>query len=119
MNWIIEKLPAWNSWIALLLYWLPLALCAYGYTVRSFQRIAKDRQRREDALTHKHSYSCYLPDITVGTLIGYVILSVAPVANLFAAIFDVAPKVFGSFIDMLGRVFDIPLVPKRDTEKTP
>lgn len=92
MQWITEHLPAWNSWIALLLYWLPLALCAYGYTVRSALKVRKDCAVREKAATQEHGL--YLPSITLGTLVGYAATTVVPVANLFAAIFDVAPAMF-------------------------
>lgn len=121
MNWITEHLPAWNSWIALLMYWLPLALCAYGYTVRSAKKFAQDRAEREAAETWKpdpakgdyQSRPIYIPGITIGTLIGYAVLTVCPVANLFAATFDVAPKVFNGFIEWCDKVLNVPLVPKR------
>lgn len=112
MQWITEHLPAWNGWIALLLYWLPLVLCVYGYTVRSALKVRKDRAAREKAATQEHGL--YLPSITLGTLAGYAATTVVPVANLFAAIFDVAPAMFRSFFDWCARVLDFPLVPKRN-----
>lgn len=114
MNWIIEHLPAWNSWIAALLYWLPMALCAYGYTARTSRQIAKDRASRAKAASDERGF--YLPSITVGSLVGYAALTVAPIANLFAAIFDVAPDVFHGFIRLCDRVFNVPLVPDRKGE---
>lgn len=112
MNWIIEHLPAWNSWLALLLYWLPLALCAYGYLLRTVYKVRKDRAQRAEAESGKPN-AYYLPGITVGTLVGYLFLTVTPVANLIAAIFDVAPGLFRRFFEWCARVLDIPLVPKR------
>lgn len=115
MNWIIEHLPAWNSWIALLLYWLPMAMCAYGYLLRAIYKFRRDRAQREAEESGKpHAY--YYPDLTVGTIVGYVVLSVCPIANLFAAIFDVAPGLFRRFFHWCARVLDIPLVPKRKQE---
>lgn len=111
MQWITEHLPAWNGWIALLLYWLPLALNAYGYTVRAAVGIQKDRADREKSEAAERGY--YLPSITVGTLVGYAALTVLPIANLFSAVLDVAPKVFSDFFEWCGRVLDVPLVPKR------
>jgi hypothetical protein len=117
MNWIAEKIPAWNSWLALMLYWLPLALCAYGYAVRTFVRVRKDRNARKKAsgpvVNH---YGDYRPSITIGSLAGYLFLTVTPCANLFAAIFDVSPVLFRVFFDWCARVLDMPLVPKRDKE---
>jgi hypothetical protein len=109
MNFISEHVPAWNGWLALLLYWLPMTLCVFGYTTRSVQKIRKDRANRAAA-------KFYVPSITVGTLVGYALLMVCPIANLFAAVFDVAPKIFGDFLEWCGRVLDIPLVPRRENE---
>lgn len=116
MNWIIEHLPEWNSWIALILYWLPAALCAYGYLLRSIYKFRQDRANREAADTGKpHAY--YVPQLTVGSLVGYAALTVTPIANLFAGIFDVAPGLFRRFFEWCGRVLDVPLVPKRKGER--
>jgi len=112
MHWIMSNLPPWNSWLALGLYWMPLALCAYGYTIRAACRFSKDRTARTKADTEERGY--YSPTITIGTLIGYAVLSVTPIANLFAAIFDVSPKLFASMFEWFGKVLDIPLVPKRN-----
>lgn len=120
MNWITEHLPAWNSWIALMMYWLPAALCAYGYTVKSVKEYKRDRTDRArdeawqpDPAKQHQLRPTYIPGITIGTLVGYAALTVCPVANLFAAIFDVAPKVFSGFIRWCDKVLNVPLVPKR------
>lgn len=111
MNWILAHTPNWNSWLALLLYWLPVALCAYGYTVRSVLKFRKDRAARDEQESKERGF--YMPTITIGTLVGYAVTTVVPVANLFAAIFDVAPKVFADFWEWCERALNVPLVPKR------
>ena len=115
MNWIIEHLPAWNSWIALVTYWLPMALCAFGYTMRTVYKTKHDLNERAEA--PKRQYGTYIPSVTIGTLVGYVLLTVTPIANLFAAIFDVAPIVFRVFFEWCARVLDVPLVPKRKDQQ--
>ena len=52
----------------------------------------------------------YHPTLTFGHIVGHVLLTMMPVGNLFAAIFSVAPEVFGDFFSWIGRVFDQPLV---------
>lgn len=54
----------------------------------------------------------YKPTDTVGTIVGRVLVSWLPVANLWAALFDLGPEVFGRFFRWIGKVFDQPLVPK-------
>lgn len=94
-----------------LLYWLPLAVCTVGYIARTYNNYQKDLVARAawiDDRTNKY----YTPTDTVGTLIGRGIVSLVPVANLLAAVFDVAPRLLGNFFKMLGDIFDQPLVPK-------
>ncbi len=112
-----------TNWLGLLLYWLPAALCLYGYTIRIWYRYQNDYAKRSAAEKVKelraagskdvYSSGTYIPSLTVGSILGYALLTIIPIANLFAAIFDVAPKVFSSLIKYLEKVFNQPLVPAR------
>lgn len=115
IDWIVSHTPEWNSWLALLLYWMPAALCAYGYTVRGLRKYRQELADRAKAESDERAY--YHPELTFGHIIGHAILTALPVANLFAAIFSVAPEVFGDFFSWIGRVFDQPLVPKRPKQE--
>lgn len=126
---MIENLQTWmmafdfTSWMGFGLYWLPLSLCAYGYTVRTWLNYQKDVTTREAAekdlraadtdLGRRSATYYYSPTDTVGTLIGRGLAATIPVVNLWAACFDVAPRLFASMFKWFGRVFDQPLVPKR------
>ena len=112
MNWIAEHIPAWNSWIALLLFWLPLVMCAYGYSVEFVQLYRKELQGRAKAEADEKAY--YNPSLTLGWIVGHVVITIVPIFNLLAAVFDAAPKAFGDFFTWLGKALDIPLVPKRN-----
>lgn len=104
-----------TNWLGILLYWLPLALCAYGYTVRVWGRYQKEVKEREEA---EKAGSGFYPTLTVGSLVGYALLTITPIANLFSAIFDVAPQVFKGLIKLCERVFSVPLVsPVKRKEK--
>ena len=107
-QWTLEF--PFNGLLGLCLYWLPLSLCLYGYTVRSWQKVRQDLEYRAN-----HTY--YSPSITVGTLLGYAFVTVCPYVNSIAAVFDVGPDVFNSFFKWLGRVFDFPLVPDTAAHK--
>lgn len=98
-----------TSMMGILLYWIPLAICAFGYFLRTLKNYRKDLASRSEAIeTDGH----YRPTDTVGTLIGRGIAATIPVCNLLCAIFDVAPSLLGRFFGFIGRVFDQPLVPK-------
>ncbi len=88
--------------------------------MRSWDRYQKDVNSRAEYEEYKAGpkdqklyVSAYHPSLKVGSILGYALLCIIPIANLFAAIFDVAPKVFRGVIEFLEKVFNQPLVPER------
>ena len=135
MNGINYLLTNWmTGWLGLFLYWLPLSICAVGYTLRTAENYQKDlierdkvrnliKKRKEldgnpeelerfnrNRDTDKYA-SYYSPTDKIGTLIGRALVSVIPVANLWAGMFDVAPRLFHRLIERIEKIFDTPLVP--------
>lgn len=94
-----------NSLLGIILYWIPLSLCAFGYTMRTGFNYQKDLDKRSE--------SYYVPTDTIGTLIGRAIICLLPIANLWAALFDVAPMLFGRFFTFFDKLLNQPLVPRR------
>lgn len=135
MNGIRYLLTNWmTGWMGMLLYWLPLSICVVGYTLRTAENYQKDlierdkvrnliKKRKElegnpeelerfnrNRDTDKYA-SYYSPTDKIGTLIGRALVSVIPVANLWAGMFDVAPRLFHRLIERIEKIFDTPLVP--------
>jgi len=135
MNGINYLLTNWmTGWMGMLLYWLPLSICVVGYTLRTAENYQKDlierdkvrnliKKRKEldgnpeelerfnrNRDTDKYA-SYYSPTDKIGTLIGRALVSVIPVANLWAGMFDVAPRLFHRLIERIEKIFDTPLVP--------
>lgn len=125
-----------TGWLGLLLYWLPLSLCVFGYTLRTAENFQKDLIERDkvlnyemklkelegdvDALDRLYSsvrienekYATYYsPTDRIGTLIGRVLVSIIPIANLWAGMFDISPRLFSRLIERIEIIFDTPLVP--------
>lgn len=88
--------------MGLLLYWLPVLICAQGYITRTIMRYRACLVAR-DAGKYFHSD-------TIGTLIGRAIATFCPVFNLLAAGCDLGPKLLGGFFAKIGKMFDRPLV---------
>ena len=125
INWVYEY---WlTGWMGLFLYWLPLSLCVVGYTIRTFDNFKTDVSEREKYLRYlsikqekidsgkdldKRITCYYRPTDTIGTLIGRALVSITPVANLWAGVFDVAPRMFSRVIKIVEKAFDTPLVPE-------
>lgn len=99
-----------NNLLALYLYWFPLGICLVGYTVRLVCLVKKDlANRREAAVPGNH----YFPSVTVGSILGMVLLSFVPLVNLMAAVFDLTPWMLPKVCDWFRDLLDIPLVPRR------
>ena len=91
--------------MGVMLFWVPMTLCAYGYITRTFQNYRKCCEARDS--------DKYFQSDTIGTIIGRTIVTVMPILNLLAAIFDLGPMIFSKFFIMIGQAFDIPLVRKK------
>lgn len=97
--------------MGILLYFVPMLFCLTFYFVRTARNYVGDRKQRELAETDKGIH--YYPRDTIGSIIGRVLVSIIPIANIWAAMFDLAPSVFGKAFSWIGKVFNQPLVPKK------
>lgn len=105
---MIDAVMAWlanfdfTGRMGLMLYWLPVVVCAQGYLMRTVKRYRECVAARA-AGKHFHSD-------TIGTLLGRLIATFCPVLNLLAAICDLGPKLLAGFFQRIGKMFDQPLV---------
>lgn len=91
-----------TSMLALYVYWVPLFICAVVYFFRTIKLYKSDLTKRQES-------RFYIPTLTVGLIVWFILLTITPCANLFALVFDCASSVFTWF----RKVLDIPLVPKQ------
>jgi hypothetical protein len=115
LEWITSFIAAnpWNSALAIALYWSPALLCISGYTLRTWRGYRDDLKRRAKAARSDNGAS-YYPTLTIGDLVARAFLSLTPIANLWAASFDIAPLFFSRAFSGIGRVLCAPLVPRRE-----
>lgn len=90
-------------------YWIPMALCAIGYTFKTFKQIQliKAFHKDRNAVT-------WVQDLTVGTVLWRIILTVTPIANVLALSFSLASDMLSQVFSWIGRVLEFRLV-KKDT----
>ena len=106
IDWILNF--EFNSQLGLLLYWVPMGLAFYGTGSVVISAYRKDIRDRINYEAGNNSY--YSPLLKLGDIIGNVLLSICPVINIWVAI----TTAFPAFLKLCGKVFDIPLVPKRE-----
>lgn len=106
-----------NSLFGFLLYWVPVGICAAGFTIRTLSNCAKEVKIREEYEKHKRDY--YEPEETIGRIIGRVIVTFIPIANLGMAVFDFGWGFINGLIKFLSQVFNQPLVPYRKRSVQP
>ena len=129
IDWIVTRIPQWDSYLALALYWIPVVVCLVGYAILSVRMYYKDVEARATAISNREKqrqdaangvtgtryYSTfYLPKLTVGWLVGHALISFIPVLNIWMSLFDVLPRVASNVVRTLGRVLNIPFVPPLD-----
>lgn len=91
---------------ALFFYWLPVMICLIGYFFDS----VKDYNVDKEECTREH----YYPKLTIGKILGRIIASFLPLINLILAIFRYAFQFMDDIAGFLMKVFNQPLVPKKD-----
>lgn len=99
LDWI--KNYQFNNTLALYTYWIPLGVCVTVYIFRFVERYRDDLKKSEETYD--------VPTLTIGVIVGHLLLAITPAVNLFAMVFDC----MGSILKWFGRVLDIPLVKKR------
>ena len=99
------------QWVVVAFYWIPLALCAVGYTVRTTKEIKHDLNDRRQSDLLPHGY--YYPSVTIGTIAGRLLLTVTPLINIAAFVTDLGIDMIGHALDVIGKTLDCPIVSSR------
>ena len=94
----------WNGWLGICLYWIPFLICTVGYSVRTWKGYQIDWKNRS-------SDKYYSPRETVGSVLGRLLTTFIPIANLWATVFDLGPKLLEILFDWFVTTFNQPLVP--------
>lgn len=97
--------------VVVVFYWIPLALCAVGYTVRTAKEIKHDVNDRRQSDLSPHAY--YYPSVTVGTIVGRLLLTAAPLINIAAFVTDLGIDMIGHAFDVISKTLDHPIVSSR------
>lgn len=86
-------------------YWIPLILCAIGYISKTIYQIRDLKTYSE----HKK----YVPDLTVGTVLFRVFLTVTPIVNVLALSFSIGMDMLTTILNWAGSLLDLTLVSKK------
>lgn len=103
-NWIKDL--AFTGEIGMYTYWLPMILCAVGYSVRTFKQIQHIK------VYHIDKHAGYVEDLTVGTVLWRVLLTVTPIVNIFALSFSLLSDMVSTVLNWLASILEFKLVQK-------
>lgn len=87
-------------------YYLPMVLCLVGYGYQILSRLKKD-------ITGRKTEKYYSPDVTIGSVIGKIIVSICPLVNILAFVIDLALDTLALIINKVEAICMQPLVPRK------
>lgn len=87
-------------------YWIPLVLCAIGYSYRTYVQIQDIKRYSKD----KHAH--YVPDLTVGTIVWRMFLTVTPIVNILSFSFSILEDMVRKLCNGIEWVMAVKLVKK-------
>ena len=102
----IVKNFAFTGTVGMFTYWMPLVLCAIGYTVRTIKQIQHIKAYTLGETTK------WVQDLTVGTIVWRVLLTVTPIVNVLALSFSLLTDMVSQVLNWLQNVLDFKLVKK-------
>lgn len=86
---------------------LPAVLCLVGYFFRTIRKVKEDKARR------KEYGEWYVPEESIGTVLGRIIVSIIPGLNIAALLVDLFQEIFEKVTEAIKRFVSIPLVKKK------
>lgn len=86
---------------------LPAVLCLIGYFFRTIKKVKEDQLRQ---LEHG---DWYVPEETIGTVLGRIIISIIPGLNITALLVDLFEETLEKIVPFIRRFINIPLIRKK------
>lgn len=101
-----ELIKTWTftGSIGIWTYWVPLLLCAIGYTGKTI------RQVRDIKTYTKHER--YVEDLTLGQVIWRVLASITPIVNIMTLTFSLGWGMLSTVASWVNDMFNFKLVKK-------
>lgn len=93
------------SIIVLLFYAIPACICLISDVHKTVQDIKTDIRKRSEAY--------YSPEVTIGRLLGKLLLTLIPVVNIIKALMYLLTDFAEIVISFVDKVLSTPLVPKK------
>lgn len=103
-----------------LVYFLPIIICTLGYILISVEDYHIDVKNRDEFLnSDSKNYYSYTPKLTVGLIVGRLIVGFLPLINILVTIFKFLPRSARDVINACDQWLNIPLVPKPKKKAEP
>jgi len=114
VDWSVGIWNAHTPAVFLIGYALPFVINTFEFSLRTIKEYREDLRSRAEAIEYPKSHF-YYPHLTVGHILARILGIVTPFISFIVMIANM-DRVFewiGNIFRFFGRLFDIPLVPKR------
>lgn len=109
--WLVSLTQWWfTGAMGTILYWMPLIVCLAVYFYTVVEKIREDYEKRTGEMEEGVS-DFYNPEVTIGTIIGYIFISVCPGINLVCFFRETAWKLIKFVFERIEWIFEIPIIP--------
>lgn len=97
-----------NPYVALFLYYIPTATSLIYWISEVVKQYIREQKEYHEALEKGENFYA---ELSVGHIIGLIIISFIPVVNIFVMLFRFLPVIVSRIYTTCSKFFDIKLVP--------
>jgi hypothetical protein len=115
INWLLT-FPI-TGLLGILLYWVPMAMLIVVGIIDFFKYLEEDRQAAEQYRLRKTS--SFNPQLTLGSIFGYLCMIAIPFINVIAATFYALPIIWKKWFYWCGKFWSISIIAKPERIEKP
>lgn len=100
-----------NPYLVVFGYWLPVVTSLVYWSFEITKKYINEQKAYTDAVKNGH---LFISELTIGHIVGMVIVSFIPMVNAFVMLFRFLPTIIGKIYSVCDRIFNIKLTPNHN-----
>lgn len=90
-------------------YFVPLCICLFGYTLRTYFNVQFDKQKKEEFVKLNLEDKYYPKELRID-IFNRILVSFIPVINIIAMVTDIFPELFHSTYEKIETWLEQPII---------